>query len=233
MTVPADQATRDGRGAIRVLLVDDQEVVRVGFRLILESEPDIHVVGEAGDGQRATELARSLSPDIVLMDIRMPRRDGLSATAEILAQPWAADIRVLVLTTFEQDDYLFDALRAGASGFLLKTTSPEDLVRAVRVVADGGALLGPSVTRRVIEDYTRRAPLTVPASADTLTDREAEVLRLIATGLSNSQIARALVIGEATVKTHVSRILTKLDLRDRVQAVVYAYESGLVQPGSG
>jgi DNA-binding NarL/FixJ family response regulator len=216
---------------IRVLLVDDQEVVRVGFRLILETEPDIHVIGEAGDGAHAVELARALSPDVVLMDIRMPRQDGLSATAAILAEPWAADLRVLVLTTFEQDDYLFEALRAGASGFLLKTTSPEDLVRAVRVVADGGALLGPSVTRRVIEDYARRAPLAAPPSTDTLTEREAEVLRLVATGLSNAQIARQLVIGEATVKTHVSRILAKLDLRDRVQAVVFAYESGLVQPG--
>ncbi len=216
---------------IRVLLVDDQEVVRVGFRLILETEPDIHVIGEAGDGAQAFELARALSPDVVLMDIRMPRQDGLSATAAILAEPWAAELRVLVLTTFEQDDYVFEALRAGASGFLLKTTSPEDLVRAVRVVADGGALLGPSVTRRVMEDYARRAPLTVPPSADTLTEREAEVLQLVATGLSNAQIAATLVIGEATVKTHVSRILTKLGLRDRVQAVVFAYESGLIQPG--
>jgi len=216
---------------IRVLLVDDQEVVRVGFRLILESEPDVHVVGEASDGGQAIELARALSPDVVLMDIRMPRRDGLSATAEIVSQPWASQTRVLVLTTFEEDDYVFEALRAGASGFLLKTTSPEDLVRAVRVVADGGALLGPSVTRKVIADYARRAPLATPPSADTLTDREAEVLQLIATGLSNAQIADRLVIGEATVKTHVSRILTKLGLRDRVQAVVFAYESGIVQPG--
>jgi DNA-binding NarL/FixJ family response regulator len=216
---------------IRVLLVDDQEVVRVGFRLILESEPDVHVVGEASDGGQAIELARALSPDVVLMDIRMPRRDGLSATAEIVSQPWASQTRVLVLTTFEEDDYVFEALRAGASGFLLKTTSPEDLVRAVRVVADGGALLGPSVTRKVIADYARRAPLATPPSADTLTDREAEVLQLIAAGLSNAQIADRLVIGEATVKTHVSRILTKLGLRDRVQAVVFAYESGIVQPG--
>jgi DNA-binding NarL/FixJ family response regulator len=216
---------------IRVLLVDDQEVVRVGFRLILESESDIHVVGEASDGDQAVELARALSPDVVLMDIRMPRQDGLSATAAILREPWASTIRVLVLTTFEQDDYVFEALRAGASGFLLKTTSPEDLVRAVRVVADGGALLAPSVTRRVIADYARRTPVTAPPSADTLTEREAEVLRLIAAGMSNAQIAAHLVIGEATVKTHVSRILSKLDLRDRVQAVVFAYESGLVQPG--
>ncbi|HEY0638645.1 MAG TPA: response regulator transcription factor [Pseudonocardiaceae bacterium] len=216
---------------IRVLLVDDQEVVRVGFRMILTTEPDIHVVGEAGDGERAVELARALQPDVVLMDVRMPRQDGLTATAAILAEPWAAEVRVLVLTTFEQDDYLFEALRAGASGFLLKTTSPEDLVRAVRVVADGGALLGPSVTRRVIEDYARRPPPTAPPSTDALTEREAEVLMLVATGLSNAQIARRLVIGEATVKTHVSRVLAKLGLRDRVQAVVFAYESGLVQPG--
>lgn len=217
---------------IRVLLVDDQEVVRVGFRLILESEPGIHVVGEAGDGAQAVELARALSPDVVLMDIRMPRQDGLAATAAILSEPWAEQIRVLVLTTFEQDDYVFEALRAGASGFLLKTTSPEDLVRAVRVVADGGALLGPSVTRRVIADYARRAPLAAMPATDALTDRETEVLQLIATGLSNAQIAQQLTIGEATVKTHVSRILAKLDLRDRVQAVVFAYESGLVQPGA-
>jgi DNA-binding NarL/FixJ family response regulator len=219
------------RPTIRVLLVDDQEIVRVGFRLILESEPDIHVVGEASDGIQAVELTRALAPDIVLMDIRMPRQDGLSATKTILSQPWAKSIRVLVLTTFEQDDYLFEALRAGASGFLLKTTSPEDLVRAVRVIADGGALLGPSVTRRVIEDYTRRAPLATPPSMAVLTERESEVLQLVAAGLSNAQIAERLVIGEATVKTHVSRILAKLDLRDRVQAVVFAYESGLVQPG--
>jgi DNA-binding NarL/FixJ family response regulator len=216
---------------IRVLLVDDQEVVRVGFRLILESEPDIHVVGEASDGGQAFDLARALCPDVVLMDIRMPRQDGLSATAAILREPWASEIKVLVLTTFEQDDYVFGALRAGASGFLLKTTSPEDLVRAVRVIADGGGLLAPSVTRRVIADYTRRVPLPAPPSASSLTDREAEVLRLIAAGMSNAQIAAELVIGEATVKTHVSRILAKLDLRDRVQAVIFAYESGLVHPG--
>lgn len=220
---------------IRVLLADDQEVVRVGFRLILETEPDIHVVGEAGDGAQAYELARSLGPDVVLMDIRMPRQDGLTATAAILAEPWAENVRVLVLTTFEQDDYLFEALRAGASGFLLKTTSPEDLIRAVRIVADGGALLGPSVTRRVIEDYARRVPgpVTPLPAAGTLTDREAEVLQLVASGMTNAQIAGRLTIGEATVKTHVSRVLTKLGLRDRVQAVVYAYESGLVQPGQG
>jgi DNA-binding NarL/FixJ family response regulator len=216
---------------IRVLLVDDQEVVRVGFRLILESEADIHVVGEASDGDQAVELARALLPDVVLMDIRMPRQDGLSATATILREPWASEVKVLVLTTFEQDDYVFEALRAGASGFLLKTTSPEDLVRAVRVIADGGGLLAPSVTRRVIADYTRRTPLTAPPSTESLTEREAEVLQLIAAGMSNAQIAAKLVIGEATVKTHVSRILAKLDLRDRVQAVVFAYESGLVQPG--
>jgi DNA-binding NarL/FixJ family response regulator len=216
---------------IRVLLVDDQEVVRVGFRLILESEPDIHVVGEAGDGDRAVELARTMQPDVVLMDIRMPRRDGLSATASILRQPWASTIKVLVLTTFEQDDYVFEALRAGASGFLLKTTSPEDMKRAVRIIAAGGALLAPSVTQRVIADYIRRAPPTAPPSTEMLTEREAEVLKLIAAGKPNAEIAAELGIGEATVKTHVSRILAKLSLRDRVQAVVFAYESGLVQPG--
>jgi DNA-binding NarL/FixJ family response regulator len=216
---------------IRVLLVDDQEVVRVGFRLILESEPDIHVVGEAGDGDKAVELARTMQPDVVLMDIRMPRLDGLSATAAILREPWASTIKVLILTTFEQDDYVFEALRVGASGFLLKTTSPEDMKRAVRVIADGGALLAPSVTRRVIADYIRRAPPTAPPSTESLTEREAEVLKLIAAGKPNATIASELCIGEATVKTHVSRILAKLGLRDRVQAVVFAYESGLVQPG--
>ena len=216
---------------IRVLLVDDQEVVRVGFRLILESVPDIHVVGEAGDGDQAIELARAMQPDVVLMDIRMPRRDGLSATASILNEPWASAIKVLMLTTFEHDEYVFEALRVGASGFLLKTTSPEDMVRAIRVIAEGGALLAPSITRRVIADYIRRAPPTAPPSADTLTEREAEVLKLIAAGKPNAEIAAELGIGEATVKTHVSRILAKLDLRDRVQAVVFAYESGLVQPG--
>jgi DNA-binding NarL/FixJ family response regulator len=215
---------------IRVLLVDDQEVVRVGFRLILESEPDIHVVDEAGDGDQAVELARALQPDVVLMDIRMPRQDGLSATASILRAPWASTIKVLVLTTFEQDDYVFEALRAGASGFLLKTTSPEDMVRAIRIIAAGGALLAPSVTQRVIADYIRRTPPTAPPSTESLTEREAEVLKLIAAGKSNATIATELGIGEATVKTHVSRILSKLDLRDRVQAVVFAYESGLLQP---
>lgn len=217
----------------RVVLVDDQEVVRTGFRLILESEHGIEVVGEAADGHQAVEVVRTVRPDIVLMDIQMPGMDGLAATRAILQAPWSDGTRVLILTTFERDEYVFEALRAGATGFLLKNSSPEDLIRAIRVVSAGDSLLGPSVTRRVIAEFAR---LTVAphrsGRLDALTDRETEVLRLVAAGHSNAEIAGQLYVGEATVKTHVSHLLTKLGLRDRVQAVVFAYESGLVRPGA-
>jgi DNA-binding NarL/FixJ family response regulator len=219
---------------IRVLVADDQELVRTGFRLILETEDDITVVGQAADGVEAVDLARRHRPDVVLMDVRMPTLDGIEATARLVgpdASP-PAPVRVLMLTTFDMDDYVYAALRNGASGFLLKDTPPEDLVRAIRVVAAGDALLAPSVTRRLIEDVSRtRAQPVVPPGMATLTDREREVLRLVARGLSNAEIAGALVLGETTVKTHVGRVLTKLGLRDRVQVVVLAYESGLVTPG--
>lgn len=216
---------------IRVLLADDQAMVRAGFRLILDHEDDIEVVGEAEDGARAVDETRRLRPDIVLMDIQMPVLDGLEATRR-LADEVAS--RIVILTTFERDDYIIEALRSGASGFLLKNAPPEDLLQALRVVAQGDALLAPSVTRRLIERFAEQG-VVAPRSdgvAD-LTDRETEVLRLVARGLSNSEIAAALVVSEATVKTHVSRVLTKLRLRDRVQAVVHAYESGMVRPGAG
>ena len=219
---------------IRVLVADDQELVRTGFRLILETEDDITVVGQAADGVEAVDLARRHRPDVVLMDVRMPTLDGIEATARLVgpdASP-PAPVRVLMLTTFDMDDYVYAALRNGASGFLLKDTPPEDLVRAIRVVAAGDALLAPSVTRRLIQDVSRtRAQPVVPPGLATLTDREREVLGLVARGLSNAEIAEALVLGETTVKTHVGRVLMKLGLRDRVQAVVLAYESGLVTPG--
>jgi DNA-binding NarL/FixJ family response regulator len=222
----------------RVGLADDQEVVRAGFRLILESAGDsdgaaLEVVGEAADGRQAVEMARRTRPDVVLMDIQMPGMDGLAATSAILAAPWSAGIRVLILTTFERDEYVFEALRAGAAGFLLKNSSPEDLIRAIRIVAAGESLLAPSVTRRVIAEFAR---LTVgrpqPDRLGGLTERETDVLLLVAAGHSNAEIAGQLYVGEATVKTHVSHLLTKLGLRDRVQAVVFAYESGLIRPGA-
>jgi len=207
---------------VNVLLVDDQAMVRVGFRLILESEPGFAVVGEAEDGAAAVEAARRLRPEVVLMDVQMPTMDGLEATRQILALPGERP-RVLILTTFERDEYVFEALRSGASGFLVKNAPPEDLIEAVRVVALGDALLAPSVTRRVVEEFVRRSPAPVRAPAlDCLTEREAEVLSLVARGLTNAEIARQLFVGEATVKTHVSNMLAKLDLRDRVQAVVFA-----------
>jgi DNA-binding NarL/FixJ family response regulator len=215
---------------ISVVLADDQEMVRVGFRLILEAEDDLAVVGEASDGEQAVEVTRRLRPDVVLMDVQMPRSDGLEATGRIVE---AADVgsRVIILTTFERDDYVFEALRAGASGFLLKNAPPEELVHAVRIVAAGDALLAPSVTRRVIEQYARRPPPSRDdAALARLTAREVEVLRLLATGMSNSELAAHLFVSGGTVKTHVSNLLMKLGLRDRVQAVVYAYETGLVQP---
>jgi DNA-binding NarL/FixJ family response regulator len=225
--------TSRAAATIRVVLADDQPVVRAGFRLILESEPDLAVVGEAADGRQAVEVARSTRPDVVLMDIQMPGTDGLAATRELLAQPGSAGTRVLILTTFERDEYVFEALRAGATGFLLKNSSPEDLVLAIRTVSAGDALLSPSVTRRVIAEFARpRDPGGGRARLPELTERESEVLRLVAAGCSNAEIAGRLYVGEATVKTHVSHVLTKLGLRDRVQAVVYAYESGLVRPGA-
>ncbi|MEQ1788064.1 MAG: response regulator transcription factor, partial [Acidimicrobiales bacterium] len=216
---------------IRAMVVDDQALVRAGFRMILDAEPDIDVVGEANDGLDAVELAERATPDVILMDIRMPRLDGVEATARITS--WADPPRVLILTTFDLDEYVFAALRAGASGFLLKDTPAEDLVEAVRLVAGGDALLAPSITRRVIEEFAALAPAEPAARADlaALTDREHEVLVHMARGLSNSEIAAALYLGETTVKTHVGRVLMKLQLRDRVQAVVLAYETGLVRPG--
>jgi DNA-binding NarL/FixJ family response regulator len=217
--------------AIRVLLADDQAMVRTGFAMILNAQPDIEIVGEADDGERAIALAARLDPDVIVMDIRMPRLDGVSATRAVLAR--GQDVpRVLVVTTFDIDQYVFEALRAGASGFLLKNAPPEELVRAVRVVAAGDSLLAPKVTRRVIEAFCLRPSTpSPPTQLDELTSREREVLGLVARGLSNAEIAEHLVVGHGTVKTHVARILMKLDLRDRVQAVVLAYESGLVTPG--
>jgi DNA-binding NarL/FixJ family response regulator len=218
---------------ISVLIADDQVLVRAGFRAILESQPDIAVCGEAADGRAAIDLVRLRKPDVVLMDIQMPDIDGLEATRRILHQA-AHPVAVLMLTTFDLDAYVYDALRAGASGFLLKDTLPEDLVAAIRVVARGDALIAPGITKRLIEQFARSAPAsTPPAALAELTPREAEVLVLVAGGLSNGEIAEELVLSHATVKTHVKRILAKLGVRDRVQAVVLAYEAGLVHPGAG
>jgi len=215
---------------IRILIADDQELVRTGFRVVLDAEPDLEVVGEAGDGLAALDAAETLKPDVVLMDIRMPNLDGIEATRRIAAGDGSP--RVLILTTFDLDDYVYEALRAGASGFLLKDVRAEELRQAIRMIAAGDALLSPTITRRLIENYTRRPPPSMqPAPLVDLTPRELEVLRLVARGLSNADIARELVVGDATVKTHVARIFSKLDLHDRAQAVVLAYESGLVQPG--
>jgi len=214
---------------IRVLIADDQALVRTGFRLILSGEPGIEVVGEARDGAEAATLAAELAPDVVLMDVRMPDVDGIEATRRIVVDETSP--RVLVLTTFDLDDIVYDALRAGASGFLLKDAPEERLLTAIQVVAEGGSLFAPSVTRRLIEEFSRRAPAAPPPALDELTVRELEVLRLLAQGLSNAEIAARLFVSEHTVKTHVARILQKLDLRDRTQAVVLAYESGVVRPG--
>ncbi len=200
--------------------------------MILRAEPDIEVVGEASDGRQAVDITRRLAPDVVLMDIRMPERDGLEATKQLLSGPPLAT-RIIILTTFEDDQYVFDAIRAGASGFLLKTTAADQLVDAIRLVAAGDALLAPSVTRKLIEEFVLRSPAQTTTLAEgTLTDRELEVLKLVARGLSNAEIADKLFLSEATVKTHVGRVLSKLELRDRAQVVVYAYEAGIVRPGS-
>lgn len=220
-------------GAVRVLLADDHDLVRAGFQVILNAESDIDVVGEARDGDEAVELTRRLSPDVVLMDVQMPGTDGLAATRRVLDSSAADTPKVVILTTFDREDYLFDALQAGASGFLLKNASPHDLVDSVRVVARGDALLSPEMTRRVIERFTAPAPIVVPQRPSDLTDREYEVLTLLARGDTNTEIANQLYLGEATVKTHVSRVLMKLGLRDRTHAVVYAYENGVVTPGHG
>jgi DNA-binding NarL/FixJ family response regulator len=217
--------------AITVMVVDDQEMVRAGFSALLNAQADLEVVGQAGDGAEAVELAAELHPDVILMDVRMPVMDGLAATRRILATADSGESpRIIMLTTFDLDDYVYAALRAGASGFLLKHSTPDELAAAVRIVAAGDALLAPSVTRRLVEDFARVQPV-VPVTPVHLTPRETDVLRLVARGLSNRQIAGELVLAEQTVKTHVSNILTKLDLRDRAQAVVYAYEAGVVVPG--
>ena len=218
--------------SLGVLIADDQALVRAGFRMILEAEEDMEVVGEAADGREAVAEARRLRPDVVLMDVRMPDVDGIDATRRLLGD--GSDAKVVMLTTFDMDEYVYDALRAGASGFLLKDVPPEQLVAGIRAVASGDALLAPSVTRRVIEEFVRRPPdsmRTAPPELAELTARELEVLRLMARGLANAEIAKELFVSETTVKTHVAHVLMKLRLRDRVQAVVFAYESGLVLPG--
>jgi DNA-binding NarL/FixJ family response regulator len=216
---------------IRVLLADDQALVRAGFASLLDAEPDIEIVGEAADGDEAVALARELVPDIVLMDIRMPGLDGLAATQAIAADERLHSVHVVVLTTFDLDEYIFEAVRNGASGFLVKDTEPRELIRAVHVVAEGEALLSPRVTRQLIAEFAARAQPAPRANVDTLTDREREVTALVAAGLSNDEIAARLYLSPATAKTHVNRAMTKLGARDRAQLVVFAYESGLVRPG--
>jgi DNA-binding NarL/FixJ family response regulator len=217
---------------IRVLLADDQALVRAGFRALLDAQDDIEVAGEACDGEQAFRLARELMPDVVLMDIQMPGTDGLAATRQVAADPQLASTRVVILTTFELDEYVFEAVRSGASGFLVKDTEPDALVQAVRVVAGGDALLSPSVTRRLIAEFASRAKQPYSAAdLQELTDREREVLTLVGTGLSNNEIAEQLYVSPATAKTHVSRAMIKLRARDRAQLVVIAYEAGLVRPG--
>ena len=227
----------DGRSAgmstVRVLIADDQALVRAGFKMILDAEDDLDVIGEAADGLEAVELARRLKPDVVLMDIRMPQLDGIEATRRVVALGGDAPVRVLMLTTFDLNEYVYEALRAGASGFLLKDVPPEQLAAGIRVVAQGEALLAPSITKRLIQEFASAAPAaaTPPKGLDELTARELEVFKLIARGLSNAEIAAELIVSETTVKTHVARVLMKLGLRDRVQAVVLAYESGIAVPG--
>jgi DNA-binding NarL/FixJ family response regulator len=217
---------------IRVMLADDQKLVRAGFRSILDGEDDITVVAEAGDGAEAVRLAERTRPDVVLMDVRMPVLDGLEATRRIVADARLSDVRVVILTTFDLDDYVYTALKVGASGFLVKDTDPVELIHGVRVTARGDALLAPSVTRRLIAEFATRIKLPPPSRAlEQLTEREREVMTLVAGGLSNDEIAARLVVSPATAKTHVSRVLTKLGARDRAQLVVLAYESGMVRPG--
>ena len=218
---------------ITVFIADDQAMVRQGFGALLSAQPDISVIGDAPDGKIAVAEVARLRPDVVLMDVRMPEMNGLDAARQILSAGWEPPVRVLMLTTFDIDDYVYEALSVGASGFMLKDAPAEELIRAVRVVAEGQALLAPTVTRRLIADVTSRraAPRARPAALDALTPREREVLALIARGLSNVEIAERLFVAEQTVKTHVGKVLSKLDLRDRAQAVVLAYESGLVTPG--
>jgi DNA-binding NarL/FixJ family response regulator len=217
---------------IRVLIADDQALVRAGFRALLDAEDDVEVVAEAADGEEAVELARRLTPDVVLMDVRMPKLDGLGATRAIAGDGRLDAVRIVIVTTFELDEYVFEALRAGASGFLVKDTEPAELVQAVRLVAGGDALLSPSVTRRLVAEYAARAKEPPPApELEELTDREREVMALVAAGLSNAGIAKRLFVSPATAKTHVSRAMGKLGARDRAQLVVLAYESGLVRPG--
>ena len=217
---------------IRILIADDQALVRAGFKMILDAEEDLDVIGEATDGAGAVDLARRLKPDVVLMDIRMPELDGIEATRRVLAQAGDHPVRVLMLTTFDLNEYVYEALRAGASGFLLKDVPPEQLAAGIRVVAQGEALLAPTITKRLIQEFAVSAPQepAPPNGYDELTEREREVFGLIARGLSNAEIAAELIVSETTVKTHVARVLMKLGLRDRVQAVVLAYESGLSQP---
>ncbi len=223
MTEPSNQV-------IRVVLVDDQAMIRAGFKLLIDNQPDFEVVGEAETGAKAIDVVRRLQPDVVLMDVQMPDMDGIAATEELLRD--GSQLKILIVTTFQRDDYLFDALRAGASGFLLKTSPPEDLLDAIRVVNAGNSLLDPLVTGQVIAQFTNTGPGVARSERlDDLTDREREVLEQLAGGLSNAEIAEALFVGETTVKTHVSNVLSKLALRDRVQAVVFAYEHGLVRPG--
>jgi DNA-binding NarL/FixJ family response regulator len=215
---------------VRVLIADDQALVRAGFRKLLESEPGIEVIGEASNGLEAIEIARRFTTDVVLMDIRMPKLDGLEATRRLLAHNGST--RVVILTTFDLDEYVFEAIRSGASGFLLKDSPPDQLIAAIHIVASGEALLAPAITKRLIEEFARRpTPRASPPELEELTPRELDVLKRLARGLSNAEIAAELVLGEATIKTHVGHLLMKLNLRDRVQAVVLAYETGLVQPG--
>ena len=217
--------------SVRVLIADDQQLVRTGLRMILDAEPDIDVVGEATDGREAVAMARELQPDVVLMDIRMPELDGIEATRRVVQRDGDTSTRVLMLTTFDLDEYVYDALRAGASGFLLKDAPANQLAAGVRMVAAGDALLAPAITRRLIEEFTATPPAaSAPPGLDELTPRELEVFRLVAQGKSNAEIAAELIIGETTVKTHVTRIMMKLGVRDRVQAVVLAYELGVVTP---
>jgi DNA-binding NarL/FixJ family response regulator len=231
-------ADRPDDDPVRVVVADDQELVRSGFAMIVDAQPDLAVVGEAGDGDEAVAVARRERAEVVLMDVRMPRVDGIEATRRLAGPDVTDPVKVVILTTFDLDEYVFAALRAGASGFLLKDVRREDLVHAVRVVAAGDALLAPAVTRRLIEDFARRVPApgggaTSATELDRLTPREREVLVLIGRGRNNAEIGTELFVGEATVKTHVGRVLMKLGLRDRVQAVIYAYEAGLVGPTTG